>query len=171
MQRKPFWKVFLTGLGYMALGNVMCLVLTVSTIPMTSANYIFKVILAVLTTFVFYSLMFTAGYKDGTRERTMLANKRIESPTNRWLEIGALLFGIMSIPSIVQIFLNYTIIYRFICGAIYPIAQCLEIKDYTEIWQVLIFIGFYVFIPLALQIGYKSGFSGKLESGDYMYKK
>lgn len=171
MQRKPFWKVFLIGLGYMVLGNLMCLILTVSTVPFTSINVAFTVVLFVLTTFVFYALMFTGGYKDGVKERSMLQYDRVDGPTNRWLLVGVLLFGIMCIPSIVQLFLNYTIVYRFLCGAIYPLAQLMGVKDYTEAWQVLVFIAYYALMPLALHLGYRTGISGKFSGGNFMYEK
>ena len=58
MQRKPFWKLLLLGVGYMALGNVMCTVMTVAASVVANVSAIL-IVLFILTLFIFYSLCFT----------------------------------------------------------------------------------------------------------------
>ena len=67
MQRKPFWKLLLLGVGYMALGNVMCTVMTVAASVVANVSAIL-IVLFILTLFIFYSLCFTVAFKDGQRE-------------------------------------------------------------------------------------------------------
>ena len=64
--RQPFFKLLLSGLLFMVFGNLLCTIVTVSTAPFMNFEF-FKVIVFILTLIIFYSLMFTAGYRDGDR--------------------------------------------------------------------------------------------------------
>jgi len=66
--RQPFFKLLLSGLLFMVFGNLLCTIVTVSTAPFMNFEF-FKVIVFILTLIIFYSLMFTAGYRDGDREQ------------------------------------------------------------------------------------------------------
>ncbi len=104
MQRKPFWKLLITGVGYMILGNFMGTVMTVALSMFADVTFV-TVILFALTLFVFYSLVFTAAFKDGQRERLMVKNHRVDSPIKgRWALIGVIMFAIMCIPSLILFF-------------------------------------------------------------------
>ena len=68
--RQPFFKLLLSGLLFMVFGNLLCTIVTVSTAPFMNFEF-FKVIVFIFTLIIFYSLMFTAGYRDGDREQKL----------------------------------------------------------------------------------------------------
>ena len=68
--RQPFFKLLLSGLLFMVFGNLLCTIVTVSTAPFMNFEF-FKVIVFILTLIIFYSLMFTAGYREATESRNM----------------------------------------------------------------------------------------------------
>lgn len=45
MQRKPFWKLLLTGIGYMVLGNVMSTVMTVALSKFANVAFVTGILL------------------------------------------------------------------------------------------------------------------------------
>ena len=57
--RQPFIKLLLSGFLFMVFGNLLSTIVTISTAPFMSFEF-FKVIVFILTLFIFYSLMFTA---------------------------------------------------------------------------------------------------------------
>ena len=181
MQRKPFWKLLLLGIGYMALGNVMSTVMTVALSVIADVTAV-MVILFLMTLFVFYSLVFTAAYKDGQRESIMLKNHRTEGPVKgRWTLIGIIMLAIMCIPSIILLFdslygliVGYLIPYRMICGMIYPLALAAGV-NYPEAAQMppyfaFIFMACYILIPVMTTVGFDFGFHDKFNPDKVMYE-
>ena len=181
MQRKPFWKLLLLGIGYMALGNVMSTVMTVALSVIADVTIV-MVILFLMTLFVFYSLVFTVAYKDGQRESMMLKNHRTEGPVKgRWTLIGVIMFAVMCIPSVILLFdslygliVGYLIPYRMICGMIYPFALAVGV-NYPEAGQMppyfaFIFMACYVLIPVMTTVGFDFGFNDKFNPDKVMYE-
>lgn len=182
MQRKSFLKLLAVAFGYMVLGNVMSTVMTVACSVKANVPAI-MIILFVMTLFVFYSLIFTAAFKDGQRERLMVKNHRVEAPIKgRWLLIGFVLLIIMCIPSVIlyfdasfRLFDGYLIPYRMICGMIYPLALAIGV-NYSEISEMpsyfaFIFMACYILIPLAAHLGFDVGFKDKFNPDKIMYEK
>lgn len=180
MQRKSFLKLFLAAFGYMVLGNLMCTIMTVSLGAFIGSVFI-QILAAVLSVFIFYALMFTAGYKDGMREQSLVRFKRVDAPVkNRWVTIGFALFGIMCIPCIVLFidkisgfYFDFLLFFRFICGMIYPLSMVIlpsaSIDNMPE-FMPFIFMLCYVFIPAVCQLGFHLGFTGKIDKDKIMYK-
>ncbi len=182
MQRKPFWKLLITGVGYMILGNFMGTVMTVALSMFADVTFV-TVILFALTLFVFYSLVFTAAFKDGQRERLMVKNHRVDSPIKgRWALIGVIMFAIMCIPSLILffdallgLFDGFLIPYRMICGMIYPLALTMGV-NYSAIsllppYFTFVFMGCYILIPLAAHLGFNAGYKDSFNSEKIMYEK
>lgn len=182
MQRKPFWKLLLTGIGYMVLGNVMCTVMTVAASVVANVTGL-MIILFILTLFVFYSLCFTVAFKDGQREREMLKNHRVESASSkRWTLAGFIMLAVMTVPSALlymdarfKLFDRYLIPYRMICGMIYPLSLAMGV-NYAEIellpdYYPLIFASCYILIPLATALGFIFGFEDKINPDKIMYEE
>ncbi len=182
MQRKPFWKLLLSGLGYMVLGNLMSTIMTVAASVVGNIAGI-MIILFILTLFVFYSLCFTAAFKDGQRERLLLKNHRVESASSiRWTLVGFIMLAVMLIPSVllfidakIRLFDGFLIPYRMICGMIYPLSLAMGV-NYAEIellpdYYPLIFAACYVLIPLATTLGFVFGFEDKFNPDKIMYEK
>lgn len=182
MQRKPFWKLLIIGIGYMVLGNVMSTVMTVALSVWADVPAVMG-ILFVFTLFVFYSVVFTAAFKDGQRERLMVKNHRVEAPIKgRWLKIGLIMLSVMCIPSLIlffdaayRLFDGYLIPYRMICGMIYPLSLAMGV-NYSEITQMpsyfaFIFMACYVLIPLATALGFDIGYKDKFNPDRILYEK
>lgn len=182
MQRKPFWKLLLAGIGYMVLGNIMSTVMTVALSMFADTAFVMG-ILFVFTLFIFYSLIFTAAFKDGQRERMMVKNHRVEGPVKgRWLKIGVIMLLVMCIPSVILffdasygLFSGFLIPYRMICGMIYPLALTMGV-NYPEStlmqpYFAFVFTACYVFIPLAAHMGFDVGFKDKFNPDKMMYEK
>lgn len=135
MQRKPFWKLLISGIGYMILGNVMSTVMTVAASVVADVPII-TAVLFIFTLFIFYSLCFTVAFKDGQRERLLVKNRRVEGIIKgRWTAIGFIMLAVMCIPSVILLidsmvgFIGgYLIPYRMICGMIYPLALVMGVN-------------------------------------------
>ena len=182
MQRKPFWKLLILGIGYMVLGNIMCTVMTVALSMFGDVPAVMAIVF-VFTLFIFYSLVFTAAFKDGQRERLMVKNHRVDGPIKgRWTVIGVIMLLVMCIPSVIlffdavyRLFDGYLIPYRMICGMIYPLALTIGV-NYSEITEMqpyiaLIFMACYILIPLATSLGFDVGFKDRLNPDKIMYEK
>lgn len=182
MQRKPFWKLLILGIGYMVLGNIMCTVMTVALSMFGDVPAIMAIVF-VFTLFIFYSLVFTVAFKDGQRERLMVKNHRVDGPIKgRWTVIGVIMLLVMCIPSVIlffdavyRLFDGYLIPYRMICGMIYPLALTMGV-NYSEITEMppyiaFIFMACYILIPLATYLGFDVGFKDKFNPDKIMYEK
>lgn len=182
MQRRPYWKNLLIGIGYMALGNVMSMIMTVA-LAVLIDNTAVQIVLELFTLFIFYSLVFTAAYRDGVRERLMVKNHRVEGPVKgRWESIGFVMWLVMCIPSVILLldrflvlFNGYLIPFRIICGAIYPLSLAIGVDtadvDKMPLFYPFLVMAIYVLIPLATHIGFDFGFKDKFNPDKVMYEK
>lgn len=186
MQRQHILKIFLKGLAFTLFGNVLSGIMIISIAPMISVWFICLVAF-LFTFFIYASLLFTAGWQDGTREKSLLKNHRVEaSPKYRWIVLGLICGALISIPSIVLLlgklgavaisgeFMFY--IFRFINGAVTPLLYIAQVHKEVAVtdfplWLPLTCIGIYLIVsPLAAQIGYKFGFDEKTKES-FMYEK
>ena len=95
MTRESVFRIFLKGLGYAVLGNILGGVLTISLAPLLSEWYI-PYIAVVVTAFIYSSLIFTAGMKEGHREfRILCEEKSVQLPKNRMLLPGIMISAVM----------------------------------------------------------------------------
>ena len=184
MHREPIIKIFAKGFGFMLFGNILSGIMTISLAPFIGEWYISYIAL-LFTVFIYASLLFTAGMRDGQREKSMLKNKRVEScPKYRWIKMGLILWAVISVPCIVlalgslgavAITGEFLFAFRFICGAVYPLMHIVGIQGAAAaeipLWFPLVCIGIYlVLTPISAQTGYKFGFDEK-SAKDYMYEK
>ena len=106
MQKQSTLMCILKGLGYVVLGNFMCLFMTMG-LTIFGKNIVFNALAIICGTLIFHLLMFTVAWQDGDRERVMLQNKRIDAPHDRrWIFIGILLAVIFPLLMILGIYLN-----------------------------------------------------------------
>lgn len=197
MTRQPFYILLLKGIGYITLGNVLCLFMTMAlTIfsVQTGAELIFNIIAMICGTLIFYMLVFTVAWKDGVRERKLLQFHRVESPLKyRWLILGFILFAIAAAPTLLLL-LNKLFfpdsdtlyIYRFISGSAYPFIQTFiphpnletvawlptdyrQIDEMSVLFPALMLV-YYALIPAATQLGWYAGFHDKLNTDKIVYK-
>ena len=78
MQRDNIFKIFIKGFGFGFFGNILGGIMTISLAPFISEWFIAYIAL-LFSLFIYLSLIFTAGLKDGQREKILLRNKRVES--------------------------------------------------------------------------------------------
>ena len=171
----------LLGVGYMLLGNIMSMILTVALAAVID-NTIVQIILEIFTLFIFYALVFTVAYKDGVRERLMVKNHRIDAPIKgRWLRLGFVMWLVMCIPSVILLldrflflFKDYLIMFRFICGAVYPLSIAVGVNnadiDKMPLFYPFMVMAIYILIPLVAHLGFDFAYKEKL-SPDIMYEK
>ena len=184
MQREHILKIFAKGLGYAFFGNILSGIMFISISPMVSIWFICLVAF-LFTLFIYLSLMFTAGFRDGQRENVLLKNHRVETiPKYRWVTIGLISGAVMSVPTIIILLSKLGIIgisgefmfaYRFISGTVYPLyhiagVQKLDVGAFP-LWLILACMGVYLVLsPIAAQIGYKFG-SDENKKLSFMYEK
>lgn len=197
MTRQPFYILLLKGIGYITLGNVLCLFMTMALTIFTvqiGAELIFNIIAMICGTLIFYMLVFTVAWKDGVRERNLIKFRRVESPLKyRWIILGIILFVIAASPTILLL-LNKLFfpesdtlyIYRFISGSAYPFIQTFiphpkletvawmptnyrQIDEMSALFPALMLV-YYALIPVATQLGWYFGYYDKFNAEKIMYK-
>lgn len=200
MKRQPFYILLLKGIGYIVLGNALCFFMTMALTMFTSKSdnpgfVILMDIIAILCSLaIFHMLMFTAAWKDGARERSLVKNHRVDAPLpHRWLILGIIMFLIAALPTIVLL-LNKLFfpqadtfyIYRFVSGSAYPFIQTFvpmpelatkawvptdyrQIDDMSPLFPALMLI-YYAVIPVMTHLGWYVGFNDKFNKDDIMYK-
>ena len=98
MKRDNIFLIAVKGLGFAVFGNILGGIMTISTAPLLGEWFI-PYIDILFTAFIYGSLVFTAGLRDGQKEAKMLRAKRVESiPKLRWVFIGIAIAAIMCIP-------------------------------------------------------------------------
>ena len=184
MQRENNFMIFLKGAGFMLFGNILGGIMTISIAAFLDQWYI-PYIAVLFTVFIYGSLIFTAGWKDGGKEAKMLRNHRVESiPKFRWIIIGLILTAIMAVPNLILLFCSlgaydltgeFLFAMRFICGAFAPALYIAELQsvpamDYPAAYPIIIIALYLVVTPTAAHIGYRFGINEK-NFKDYMYEK
>lgn len=184
MQRENIAKIFIKGFGFAFFGNILGGIMTISLAPFISEWFI-SYIAILFTLFIYLSLAFTAGLRDGQREKMLLRNKRVESsPKFRWLILGGIIGAVMCIPCIIlmlgitgaiTVTGEYVFAFRFICGAVYPMmhiagAHNVAVADIPMWYPIASMAIYFVLTPIAAQIGYKFGYDEK-KAQDFMYEK
>lgn len=178
-ERQSFLKLLLSGGLYMLFGNILCAIMTLSSAPFIGNDFM-KVLIFILALAVFYSLMFTAAYKDGNREKRYVTLHKCEEPDmKKWAKIGTALMGIMFLPSLVLFvakvmnwYFDITLIHRIVDGMIYPLSLLLVRGDIDSMQPFVPFIYMlcYALIPVITHLGFYYGYTGKLENENIMYK-
>lgn len=193
MKRESFIKLTLKGLGYIILGNVLCLFMTMG-LGMFGVNLFTKIVSISCGILIFYLLVFTPAWKDGTRERSLIKLGRESSEKKyRWIAIGAIMFVFAALPSAVLLLnklyfpeQDLLILYRLVSGSAYPFVMAFvppvtveseawvetsfrEIDNMSVIFPILMMV-YYLLIPVATQVGYYIGFNDKMNKDKIMYK-
>lgn len=200
MKRQPFYILLLKGIGYIVLGNFLCFFMTMALTMFTSKSdnpgfvILMNIIAMICSALIFHMLVFTVAWKDGTRERSLVKNKRVDGPLpRRWIFLGVILFLIAAAPTIVLL-LNKLFfpeadtfyVYRFISGSAYPFIQTFvpmpeladkawvettyrQIDDMSPLFPALMLI-FYAIIPAVTQLGWYVGYNDKFNKDNIMYK-
>lgn len=188
MKREPFWKLILKGIGFVVFGNVLCLVMTMA-IFFFGGHIIVKILAISFAALIFFSLMFTAAWKDGVRERKIMSRSaELAEKKFRWLAVGAIMFLFAAAPTIFLLFnkvffpeSDNLLIYQFISGSAYPFVITFTPKaeslsssvSRVETMSVLLpslMIVYYALIPAVTQLGFWVGYRDKLNVDKIVYK-
>lgn len=193
MKRASFWKITLSGIGYIVLGNVMCLFMTMA-VTMFGSNLFTHIVAILCGSTVFFSLIFTVAWKDGVRERSVVKLGREHSEQKfRWIAPGLVMFAVSAAPTVVLL-LNKLffpdsdtfLLYRFVSGSAFPFILTFvepvvteneawvqttlrQIDNMPVLFPVLMLV-FYALVPVATQLGYWCGYNDKLSKDKIMYK-
>lgn len=193
MKRQPFYILLLKGIGYIILGNILCMFMTMA-LSMFGGNIVFNILSIFCGTLIFYMLIFTVAWKDGARERSLVKNHRVDAPLKyRWIYLGVIMYVIAALPTLVLL-LNKLFFpeqdtlfeYRFISGSAYPFIQTFipqpdistmawEHTDYRQIDSMpalfpALMLVYYAVIPAVTQFGWYVGFNDKFNKENIMYK-
>lgn len=192
MKRKSILIITLQGFGYIILGNIMSLFVTMA-LNMFGANVFMKALAALCSTAILLMLVFTVAWKDGTRERSLVTLHRVEGEQkHRWTLVGIFMYLFAAAPSIVLL-LNKLLFpdadtlyfYRFISGSAYPFVLLFvdqvvveeawtsttfrQIDNMSALFPALM-TAYYVLVFVAAKLGYWCGFNDKLNKDKIMYK-
>ena len=192
MKRRSFISLTLSGIGYIVLGNVMCLVMTMA-LAMFGKSIFFNAVSILCCSAVFFMLVFTVAWKDGTAERSLVKNGRVDKPLKyRWIFIGLVMFAVASLPTWVLLInklffpeADTLFVYRFISGSAFPFIQMFipDVVTDTEAWvpttlrQIdnmsvafpALMLVYYLLIPVVTQLGFYMGYNDKLNTDKIMY--
>lgn len=193
MKRESFFILTLKGIGYVVLGNLLCLFMTMG-LTMFGTNWFFN-LLAMLCAFaIFFMLIFTVAWQNGVKERNLVKLGKVDDEKKyRWIWIGLILFVLAALPT-VALLINklilpeedWLIIYRLVSGSAYPFTQAfipsvlpetdawvettINQVDSMPVWFPILMLVYYALIPVATQLGYWCGFNDKLNKDKIMYK-
>ena len=200
MKRQPFYILLLTGIGYIVLGNVLCLFMTMAVTMFTSKSdnpglvILLNIVAMLCSLAIFHMLMFTVGWQDGARERSLVRNHRVDAPLpRRWIFLGLIMFAIAAAPTVVLL-LNKLFfpeadtfyVYRFISGSAYPFIQTFvpmpdlatdawvqtdfrQIDIMSPLFPALMLL-YYAIIPVMTQLGWYIGYTDKFNKDSIVYK-
>ena len=194
MKRQPFYILLLKGIGYIILGNILCLFMTMA-LAMFGGNIVFNILSIICGTLIFYMLIFTVAWKDGARERSLVKNHRVDAPLKyRWIYLGVIMYVIAAAPTILLLLnklffpdsADTLFAYRFISGSAYPFIQTFipqadiptmawEHTDYRQIDSMspllpALMLVYYALIPVVTQFGWYIGFTDKFNKDNIVYK-
>ncbi len=194
MERRSFLKLWLTGVGHIVLGNVMCLFATMG-LTMFGKNLFTNVLGIIFAALIFFLLMFKVAWQDGTRERSLVKNGRVDGPLKyRWVLIGFAMYAVAIIPTVVLLLnvlcfpeADTLFFYKFVNGSAFPFVSTfiptVELKkevwietaatrqlDNMSILFPILMLAYYALIPIATHIGYYMGYNDTLNTDKIMYK-
>ncbi len=194
MERRSFFKLWLTGVGWIVLGNVMCLFATMG-LAMFGKNLFTNVLGIIFAVLIFFLLMFTVAWKDGERERSLVKNGRVDGVLKyRWVFIGLAMFAVAIIPTVVLLLnvlffpeVDTLFFYKFVNGSAFPFvstfipvpeigkevwveaAATRQIDNMSVLFPVFM-LAYYALIPAATHIGFSMGYNDTLNTDKIMYK-
>ncbi len=181
MQRKSFPFLLLKTLGFAVIGNIMAFIVTLSLAAFIDSSFL-QFVSAVISVFLYHSMIFISAYQDGQREIKMLSAKRIDSYIKwKWLKIGVIIGIIMCIPSVILALSRFNVIgydflipFRLISGGAYSLSMLLStgmsIGDLYS-FAPFIFMLIYLLSPLSCEFGFYCITSEKFTADKIIYKQ
>ena len=184
MQRKPYFKLLMSGLQYVVFGSVLCTVMTIASAPFLG-GYIaptMRIILVIFTSVIYFSMIFLVAWKDGVKERKIVIANKSETGRDNWLSIGFVMVIFAALPSIFLLLSrlmfpsdSYFLIFKFISGPIYSwlfimMPEKSSIITFLSPMAPMYFIVYYMLIPIFTKFGFYVGFNDKFSQDKIMYK-
>ncbi|MBO6231968.1 MAG: hypothetical protein J6O50_15525 [Ruminiclostridium sp.] len=180
MKRDSIFMTALKGLGFAVFGDVLGGVMTISLAPLLSEWFI-PYIALLFTVFIYASLLFTAGLRDGQKEAKMLRAKRVDSvPKYRWIFVGLAIGAVECIPCGVLLACalgafpltgELLLGSYFVFGALAPAFFIIEdVQQLSPVFPIVLGAVYLLITPAAAHLGYKFGTDEK-SMKDFMYEK
>ena len=179
MKRDNILLIALKGIAMAVFGNILGGIMTVSLAPFL-AEWFIPYIAILLTVFIYGSLLFTAGMRDGQKEAKLLRNHRVENiPKSRWIFLGLAVGGIMCVPcaallaSALGAFAmtgELLLGSYFAVGAFAPSLFMTDTQNLPVYYPIALMAAYLIISPAASQLGYKFGIDEK-SFKDFMYEK
>ena len=167
------------GLGFGVFGNVLGGIMTVSLAPFL-AEWFIPYIAILLTAFIYASLLFTAGLKDGQKEAKLLRAHRVESsPKYRWIFLGLAIGGVMCVPCAALLASalgafpmtgELLLASYFVIGAFAPSLFMTDPQNMPAFFPIILMAAYLILSPVSAQLGYKFGIDER-SFKDLMYEK
>ena len=168
MQRKKFTQLLLPALGYMIMGNIMSVIVTIS-LRSTEPNFL-AIVSVLFSAMIYFILVAVPAYKDGLDEHTKSQknknnqNNDSKKTSYKWIIIGVILFAIMTC-TILTAPLAGVGLYRMFNGATLQITLLIK-NQYIP----FVNLGFYALTVPVCHIGYILGLGDKLSKDKVLYK-
>ena len=179
MKRDNILLIGVKGLGFGVFGNVLGGIMTVSLAPFL-AEWFIPYIAILFTAFIYASLLFTAGMKDGQKEAKLLRNHRVESvPKLRWVFLGLAIGGVMCVPCAAllasalgafSVTGEVLLASYFVIGAFAPSLFMIDPQNMPVFYPVILMAAYLILTPAAAQLGYRFGVDER-SFRDLMYEK
>lgn len=179
MKRDNTAIAMLKGLAFAVFGNVLGGIMTVSLAPFL-AEWFVPYIAVLFTVFIYGSLLFTAGLRDGQQQAKRVRRHEIETaPKNRWIWFGLAIGGVMCVPcaallaSALGAFAitgEMLLASYFVIGAFAPSIFLVEIQQMPIYYPIVLMALYLIITTVAAQLGYKFG-TGDKDFGSFMYEK
>ncbi len=179
MKRDNVFRIWIKGLALAVFGNVLGGIMTVSIAPFLGEWFV-PYIALLLTVFIYASLVFTAGMRDGQKEAKMLRNKRVESvPKYRWIIMGLIIAAVMCIPCAALLACSLGAFQMtgevllgsyFVLGALAPSFFIVDPQALSPVFPLVLMAVYLIVTPIAAHLGYRFGTDEK-SAKDFMYEK
>ena len=180
MKRDNIFIIAVKGLAFAVFGDILGGIMTISLAPMLSEWFI-PYIALLFTVFIYASLLFTAGLKDGQKEAKMLRAKRVGSvPKFRWIFVGLAIAAVMCVPCAAllactlgafpmtgEILLGSYFVFGALAPAFFIVGDA---QTLAPSFPVILAVVYLVITPVAAQLGYKFGIDER-SAKDFMYEK
>ncbi|MCL2108856.1 MAG: hypothetical protein FWH20_05870 [Oscillospiraceae bacterium] len=177
MKQKSFPKLTLIAIGHAAIGNLLSLIVTISLVGLAGifGTTFLYILAAICSIALFFMFTYSGAYKDGERERKLLARKVIAAPApNKWLVIGGIVAVLFSVPSILLIFMPeppFLYLFRLVLSPSVMALSLLFRLESSPGWAPFVYMGLYALTPIACRMGYNAGFYDKVSLESIIYKK
>jgi hypothetical protein len=164
MRRRSIFRLILSAVFYCVGGNLLSTIVTVS-ISAALSDSDLRIVAVAICALLLYTMMFTAGYNDGSLERRLLTRKDTPPVKHwRWWVAGGTAFVLMAVVCLLMAFgvIEVPMIRLFVAGSAYMLIDMCG----NPLFALILYA---VMIPCCY-IGFRLGLAGTIEKDKFMYE-